>query len=135
LTKQYSYAFQFRNQLKGNCTDLYRKLEKLHDYQKENYKYCDNTIFEAMLELASANNLYDFEIYSLYKEIEDVLEKLPFINSLMRYVGGYNDNVMPSVVDLMKYYKYKVDLQKYNLRIDDEIVTPVTEELIEELAN
>jgi hypothetical protein len=35
----------------------------------------------------------------------------------------------------MKYYKYKVDLQKYNLRIDDEIVTPVTEELIEELAN
>jgi hypothetical protein len=71
----------------------------------------------------------------LYKEIEDVLEKLPFINNLMRYVGGYNDNVMPSVVDLMKYYKYKVDLEKYNLRIDDEIVTPVTEELIEELAN
>jgi hypothetical protein len=135
LTKQYSYAFQWRNQLKGNCTDLYNKLERLNEYQKENYKYCDNTIFEAMLELASVNNLYDFEIYSLYKEIEDVLEKLPFIDNLMRYVNSYNDTIMPSVVDLMKYYKYKVDLEKYNLRIDDEIVTPVTEELIEELAN
>ncbi len=135
LTKQYSYAFQWKGQLKGNCTDLYNKLERLNEYQKENYKYCDAEIFKAMLELADANNLYDHEIYYLYKEVEDVLEKLPFINNLMRYVGGYNDNVMPSVVDLMKYYKYKVDLQKYNLRIDDEIVTPVTDELIEELAN
>jgi hypothetical protein len=135
LTKQYSYAFQWRGQLKGNCTDLYHKLERLHDYQKENYRHSGDTIFDAMLEVADCHNLYDFEIYSLYKEIEDVLEKLPFIDNLMRYTGGYNDTIMPSVVDLMKYYKYKVDLDKYNLRIDDEIVTPVTEELIEELAN
>jgi hypothetical protein len=135
LTKKYQYAFSWKGQLKGNCTDLYNKLDKLNEYQKENYKHCDVEIFKAMLELADANNLYDFEIYYLYKEIEDVLKKLPFIDNLMRYVGVYNDNVMPSVVDLMKYYKYKVDLDKYNLRIDDEIVTPVTDELIEELAN
>ena len=135
LIKQYSYAFSWRGQLKGNCTDLYHKLDKLNEYQKENYRHSGDTIFDAMLEVADCHNLYDFEIYSLYKEIEDVLEKLPFIDNLMRYAGGYNDNIMPSVVDLMKYYKYKVDLQKYNLRIDDEIVTPVTEELIEELAN
>jgi hypothetical protein len=53
----------------------------------------------------------------------------------MRYVGGYNDVTMPSIVDLLKYYKYKVDLEQYNIRIDDEIVTPVTDELIQELAD
>jgi hypothetical protein len=135
LTKKYQYAFQWKNQLKGNCTDLYIKLDKLNEYQKAHYKYCDDSIFQAMLELASANNLYDHEIYYLYKEVESILEKLPFIDNLMRYVGGYNDVTMPSIVDLMKYYKFKVDLEKYNIRIDDEIVTPVTDELIQELAD
>ena len=135
LTKKYSYAFSWRNQLKGNCTDLYIKLDKLNEYQKEHYKYCDDVIFQAMLELAITNNLYDHEIYYLYKEVKAVLEKLPFIDNLMRYVGGYNDVTMPSIVDLMKYYKFKVDLEKYNIRIDDEIVTPVTDELIQELAD
>jgi hypothetical protein len=135
LTKKYSYAFQWRNQLRGNCTDLYIKLDKLNEYQKEHYKYCDDVIFQAMLELAITNNLYDHEIYYLYKEVKAVLEKLPFIDNLMRYVGGYNDVTMPSIVDLMKYYKYKVDLEQYNIRIDDEIVTPVTDELIQELAD
>jgi hypothetical protein len=42
---------------------------------------------------------------------------------------------MPSIVDLMKYYKFKVDLEKYNLRIDDEIVEELSENLIQELVN
>ena len=135
MKKKNTYEFQWRNQLKGNCTDLYIKLDKLNEYQKEHYKYCDDVIFQAMLELAITNNLYDHEIYYLYKEVKAVLEKLPFIDNLMRYVGGYNDVTMPSIVDLMKYYKYKVDLEQYNIRIDDEIVTPVTDELIQELAD
>jgi hypothetical protein len=135
LTRKYNHAFNSSYKLEGNCTDLYNKLNRLNDYQKTHYRHCDDEIFKAMLELADANNLYDHEIYYLYKEVEDVLEKLPFINNLMRYVNSYNDDVISSIVDLMKYYKYKVDLEKYNLRIDDEIVTPVTDELIEELAN
>ena len=135
LTKKYQYAFSWKGQLKGNCTDLYIKLDKLNEYQKAHYRYCDDAIFQAMLELASANNLYDHEIYHLYKEVESILDKLPFIDNLMRYVNAYNNTVMPSIVDLMKYYKFKVDLEQYNLRIDDEIVTPVTDELIQELAD
>jgi hypothetical protein len=35
----------------------------------------------------------------------------------------------------MKYYKFKVDLNRYNLKLDEEIASPITEELIDELAN
>ena len=101
-------------------------------------KYTESTkaeVFAGMLEVAIDNNLFDHEIYFLYNEIEDVLEKLPFIDNLLRYANGYNETVMPSVVDLMKYYKFKVDLEKYNLRIDDEIVEELSENLIQELVN
>jgi hypothetical protein len=69
--------------------------------------------------------------------MKDVFEKLPFLNTLMAYSGGYGSNkeVVDAIVDLMKYYKFKVDLDRYNLKLDQEIPSDLTEELIDELAN
>ena len=136
LTKKYSYGFSYRDRLKGNCTDLYTMLHTLDEYQRKHYTHCSDNVLDAMLVVAEEHNLYDHEIYHLYKQVDSILERLPFINNLFRFSCNYgSDNLVESVVDLMKYYKFKVDLEKYNLRIDDEIVTPVTEELIDELVD
>ena len=125
------------HKLKGVCTNLYDKLEKLDKYQRDNYTHSSPSVFEAMLTVAKEHNLFDHEIYHVYNEMKDVFEKLPFLNALMAYTGGYASNieVIDSIVDLMKYYKFKVDLDRYNLKLDEEITSELTEELIDELAN
>ena len=137
LTKKYSSAFSYKKNLNGQCTDLYKKLALLDNYQSSNYVYCSDQIAGTMLEVAEEYNLYDFEIYHIYKEVVAIFQKLPFLNTLLGYTGGYgtSTDVVKSIVDLMKYYKHKVDLSKYNLRIDEEIPSDLTEELISELAN
>jgi hypothetical protein len=137
LTKKYSSTFSYVNTLNGQCTDLYKKLVLLDNYQRSEHVYCSEDIAVTMLEVAQEYNLYDFEIYHIYKEVKEIFEKLPFLNTLMTYSSNYStgDAVMKSIVDLMKYYKHKVDLNKYHLRIDEEIVEPITDELISELAD
>jgi hypothetical protein len=94
-------------------------------------------VFAAMLTVAEEHNLFDHEIYHVYNEMKDVFEKLPFLNALMPYTGIYSGNtdVINSIVDLMKYHKFKVNLDRYNLKLDEEIPAELTEELIDELAN
>jgi len=137
LVNKYKNTFNNMSKLNGVCTNLYNKLNDLYKYQYTHYTYSDQKVYEAMLLVAEENNLFDHEIYHVYNEVKDVLEKLPFLNALMIHTSGYapNPEIINSIVDLMKYYKFKVDLEKYNLKTDDEIITPVTEELIEELTN
>jgi hypothetical protein len=137
LVNKYKNTFNNMHKLKGVCTSLYNKLEKLDKYQRDNYTHSSLSVFEAMLTVAEEHNLFDHDIYHLYNEMKDVFEKLPFLNALMTYTTGYNNNteIINSIVDLMKYYKFKVNLNRYNLKLDEEIPSPITEELIDELAN
>jgi hypothetical protein len=137
LVNKYKNTFNNMSKLNGVCTNLYNKLNDLYKYQYTHYTYSDQKVYEAMLLVAEENNLFDHEIYYVYNEVKEILEKLPFLNALMIHTSGYapNPEIINSIVDLMKYYKFKVDLEKYNLKTDDEIVTPITEELIEELTN
>ena len=137
LVNKYKSTFNYMNKLKGVCTKLHDKLELLDVYQKRNYTHSSYEVFTAMLTVAEEHNLFDHEIYHIYNEVKDVLEKLPFLNALMHYTGGYSDNtdVINSIVDLMKYHKFKVNLDRYNLKLDEEIPAELTEELIDELAN
>lgn len=125
------------SKLNGVCTSLHDKLSQLDVYQKRNYTHSSPSVFEAMLTVAEEHNLFDHEIYNVYNEVKDIFEKLPFLNALMTYTGGYGSNVevIDAIVDLMKYYKFKVDLDRYNLKLDEEIASELTEELIDELAN
>jgi hypothetical protein len=123
LVNKYKNTFNNMNKLNGVCTSLHNKLDVLYKYQYEHYTHSSGTVFEAMLTVAKEHNLFDHEIYHLYNEMKDVFEKLPFLNTLMAYSGGYGSNkeVVDAIVDLMKYYKFKVDLDRYNLKLDQEI--------------
>ena len=137
LVMQHKSTFNYMRKLKGVCTNLYDKLELLDKYQNDNYTHSSPSVFEAMLTVAKEHNLFDHEIYHVYNEIKDVFEKLPFLNALMPHTGSYGDNkeVIDAIVDLMKYHKFKVNLDRYNLKLDEEIASELTEELIDELAN
>jgi hypothetical protein len=92
-------------------------------------------LYKTMLEVAEADNLFDMSIYPLYLEIKTIFEKLPFINSVFSASSSYNsqDGMTDALRDLFKYYKQRIDWKHYNIRINEEVITPVAESEIEEL--
>lgn len=112
---------------------LYDKLKTLEDYKKENYYSISNDVSKAMIDVAEDKNLFDTETFVLYKEVKDTLDKLYFLNTLMgRFKASYSsdkEELIPIIIDLCKYNKFKLDYTKYNLPVVEE---PVIEEIIEE---
>jgi hypothetical protein len=49
--------------------------------------------------------------------------------------SSYNvkDGMTDALRDLFKYYKQRIDWKHYNIRINEEVITPVAESEIEEL--
>lgn len=130
-------VFYQMNQLKFISTDLMNKLKILDNYKSKWYIHSSDTIYEAMLEIAKDQNLFDEEIYSLYKECKFVLNKLPFINTLMNNVSSYNTNenepYLCIIRDMCKYYKFRINWKNYSLPLNEEKVEILTEETINEL--
>ena len=87
-----------------------------------------------MLEVAETHNLFDPNIYPEYLEMLAIFEKLTFLNPLCGRLGyvGQTDPMVGVMTDLFKYYKHRVDLKHYNIRINDEVLT---EEDVEQLIN
>jgi len=139
--------------LKTISNDLVEKVVKLKEYKKSNYQELsyNNTntkIYETMLEVAEEHNLYDMEIYSTYKEIKTFLEKLPFVNTLIKQMDTYenyeeNKALIEILRDMFKYYKVRIDYTNYNIVMNDTTwmdelldaveVTEEEEEVIEEV--
>jgi hypothetical protein len=71
-------------------------------------------------------------VYPEALEIRELLTKLAFINPLCKEVGYYRDDnpVVNVMTDLFKYYKHRVNLKHYNIKINDEVFT---EETVEQL--
>jgi hypothetical protein len=132
LMAKYRWVFEKREMIKHTSTDLFNKLEALCVYKSKNYIYTDNELRLAMLEVAGTHNLFDPNIFPEYLEILDILDKLVFLNPLCQSMGYYNDtNPMVNVMtDLFKYYKHRVNLSHYNIRINEEVLT---EENVEQL--
>ncbi len=117
--------------------DLYRKLNILLDYKNQNYtNRGDEKTYKAILSVAEAGNLFDHTIYSTYKEVKDVLEKLPFMNNILACVSTYstNEGIFDAIRDLCKYYKHRIDWEHYNIKLNEVETTELTEEELEELA-
>ena len=115
---------------------LYTKLDKLKDYSKTNYYNSSTEVKNAMLETAKNNNLFDQNIYPEYLEMRALLEKLPFINIIVKKISPYNqekDDMFPILIDMFKYYKQRIDYKHYNITLNEEKVEVLTEEIIEEL--
>jgi hypothetical protein len=114
-------------------TDLANKLDRLSQYRRDNYVSTDHDLRKAMLEVALEHNLFDPQIYTEYIEMLDIFDKLTFLNPVCARLGytREDDPMIPVMIDLFKYYKHRVDLKHYNIKINDEVLT---EETIDQLA-
>ena len=113
-------------------TDLADKLEKLAQYRRDNYVETNGDLRKAMLEVALEHRLFDPQIHAEYLEMLAIFEKLTFLNPLCGRLGYTNpeDPMIGVMTDLFKYYKHRVDLKHYNIKINDEVLT---EETIDQL--
>jgi hypothetical protein len=71
-------------------------------------------------------------IYPEALEMKELLTKLVFLNPLCQKIGYVSDQdpIVNVMTDLFKYYKHRVNLKHYNIRINDEVLT---EETVEQL--
>ena len=135
LTTNYRSVFSRTDRMQHISTDLTDKMVQLKQYRDTNHMYGSDKLYKTMLEVAEADNLFDMSIYPLYLEIKNVFGKLPFINSMFQASSSYNvkDGMTDALRDLFKYYKQRIDWKHYNIRINEEVITPVAESEIEEL--
>lgn len=137
LRNDQNYVFGKFPHLKGISEKLHNDIVKLDGYRRKWYKGGNNEIYKIMLELAENNNLFDESIYFLYKDVKNVLEKLKFLNPLFGTINNYSrdEYIIDAISDLFKYYKYKVNTDRYKLITNDEILPTeeMSEELIEDL--
>lgn len=142
LIENFDDVFSKKQQIGYSCSSLANRLQKLIEYKKNNFAnigYSGGTnnsreFIESMLETAKEKDLFDNNIYSEAIEVEKILTKLDFLMPLCDRIDYYREdsplvNVMNS---LFKYYKHRLDLKHYNLKLNDEIIL---EETIEELVN
>jgi hypothetical protein len=140
LIDEYKYAFERSSQVGYVSTELRDKLNALSKYVNDNYVipgYSGGSsqakeFLESMLSVAEENNLFDMNMYPEALEMRELLTKLVFLNPFCARVGYYNDQdtIVNVMIDLFKYYKHRVDLKHYNIRINDEVLT---EETVEQL--
>ena len=94
-------------------TYLSEKIGKIRKYSRDNYESGAGTLYKAMLEVAQEHSLFDYSVYNDYLEVKETLDKFPFLETIydtMRSNEATRDMV---VTDLLKYNKYKVNLDKY----------------------
>ena len=113
LVKENNYLFNNRSGISSVSTDLTAKLDLLYDYYNKNYSSGSETLYEEMVEVAKTHSLFDYEIYDTYREIKEVLDKFPFLNTLCKVIPYDSSIRNPIIVDLIKYHKYKVNLEHY----------------------
>jgi len=140
LARKYRATFQRINIVRDISNDLADKLTILDEYNRNNGRpYADDKTRASILEHAKENNLYDQSTYTIYKQVNEVFEKLPFLNVLLDKMG-YRDNksddpMTKAIVDLFKYHKQKVNLEHYTLKLTEDapLEEVLTQDTITEL--
>ena len=140
LAKKYRATFQRINVVRAVSKDLGDKLNLLDDYNRINgMSYADDKTVNAILEHAKEHNYFDQPTYMVYKQVNEVFEKLPFLNMLLDKMGfrdNLQDNPMiQAIIDLFKYHKQKVNLEHYTLKLTEDapLEETLTQDTIEEL--
>jgi len=127
LMKDQGYVFRKYNALTGVSTELVDKIRMLDMYKQKNYTQANAEIYQAMYEVAKENNLFDYSIYHEYIQMKATLERLYFLNALLGSLNfySYDSSLSPGVeraiVDLMKYHKFKVNLDHYTRLEEDKL--------------
>ena len=140
LIEKYSDSFKGIETVKAISTDLADKLQTLHQYHNSQYRsYADDDTRKAVIEHATANNLFDQPTYLVYKQVNEVFTKLTFLDAILDTMGysnsKHNSPMMVAIVDLFKYHKHRVNLEHYKLILTEDapLEEMLTEETIEEL--
>jgi hypothetical protein len=139
LINKHKYVFEKRSCIKPISTSLYDKLELLRKYKDEHFKWTDESFYKEMLVIAEEFKLFDMEVYHIYKEIDTLLDRLPFINTLLKTIPSSNyygtgssikeSEIIPILSDMFKYYRFRINYTQYNLEFNK---TVLTEEIINE---
>lgn len=134
MMNTYRNIFDRVDQIGYVSSDLASKLRVIMEYKRSNYHDSDGSLKLAMLAVAVEHNLFDQNIYPEYLEMLDIFGKLTFLNPLCGRTGYFtqSDQMVGVMTDLFKYYKQRVDLKHYNIRINEEVLT---EETIEDLVD
>jgi hypothetical protein len=86
--------------------------------------------------MAEENNLFDGEIYPIYKEVKAFLDRYPFIETILDVSPYYNkegDKLIDVLRDMFKYHRRRLDWKNYNIKLNEEVVTDLTDETVETL--
>jgi hypothetical protein len=128
----YRSTFEKIDAVRHVSSDLADKLQRLATYRTTNYVETNPELRKAMLEVALEHRLFDPQIHTEYLEMLAIFEKLTFLNPVCGRLGytSSEDPMINVMTDLFKYYKQRVDLKHYNIRINDEVLT---EEVIDQL--
>lgn len=118
-------VFNYPENLKNVSLTFNKELELLNDYNKSFYMPSEE-VQKAVLETAEANQLFDYSIYHVYEKVKDKLEKLYFLDFLItKSYNEYGTQIERQriLIDMMKYYKQRVNLENYKLKpeINEEI--------------
>ena len=144
--KEYESIFNHKdNTIKKASTDLNDRLNRMWKYRNKYYRNHgyggrEQKLYEAMYAVADNHNLYDMKIYPEFLALEELIQKeLPWLKVMMERFsttsGSTETKEMQAaiLVDMLKYYKRRVNLDHY-VKITEEIedLEPVSEETVEE---
>lgn len=117
-------VFDNKAQVAKISTSLASKLDKLYKYYNQNYyRGGGDNIYKAMLEVADKYSLFDYSVYGEYLEVKNTLEEFPFLETIystMSKCSSHQENRDRIIVDLLKYNKYKVNLEHYEKKVKEE---------------
>ena len=142
MIDKYRSTFDRNVQVGYTCSPLRKKLDVLSKYAADHYylpgysggSAAAKEFLESMLVIAEEHKLFDMTIYPEVMELQEIFDKLPFLNTFMRGVGYYDEknDLVNVLADLFKYYRYRVDLKHYHLTLNEEVLS---EEELELLVN
>ena len=129
LVDKYDSVFNNLEPIRKISKTLYDKLVLLKEYQFNQLSYYESRsikLLDSMLRIAKANNLFDGEVIHIYQETKSLLERLSFLNPMLSTMSRRNvddDLLLPVLIDLFKYYKYRVNYDLYKIKIDEDTET------------
>ena len=142
--KKYEAIFSHRGTtIEKASTDLKDKLDKLWKYRNKYYRNHgyggrEKKLYEAMYGVADNHNLYDMKIYPEFLALENLIEnEIPWLKVMMEQFRPNCDNEtrdaqVSILVDMLKYYKKRVNADHYVKITEQEDLEPITEEIVEE---
>lgn len=120
LRRANPYVFDNRERIKELSTPLYDKLDNLNKFRNKYHEsYASQAVLESMLEVAIENDLFDTSIYDEYLEVKSTLEKLKFLDPIIKYMRSYtssdnDDNeLFTAMCDLCRYHKFRMNVENY----------------------